>query len=340
MFCEFPVLWYTGEMMERCVALPKKTSVVSQKNGLVSHSIYSSQVSPTDLPLHLLANVALAPESLPPTSIKLSPRGASSDGAISTCTTLKDLKGSLSSSSDPSTSNSPLSNSLQDVLCRLSYDVEWHDERRLLRLLQSNNLHSVPYFQHHWSQGLPVVVSNCKLDEARWRIEAISKEFVDMESNLTNKENNFCFVNCENMSSVNNLRVKRFWDGFERIGSRNKDKDGRPQILKLKEHDWPLKDQVDGGQFQDLMKAMPLPEYTSDRGDYNLVSRLPSYFQRPELGPKMYAAYGLDRNVDVGTTNLNFEVSDHFNLLVSVRIPKDDHENQVSGENEICLNWR
>lgn len=40
------------------------------------------------------------------------------------------------------------------------------------------------------------------------------------------------------------------------------------------------------------MKNIPLPEYTRRGGKLNLASRLPNYFVRPDLGPKMYNAYG------------------------------------------------
>lgn len=46
-------------------------------------------------------------------------------------------------------------------------------------------------------------------------------------------------------------------------------------------------------RFEDLMENLPLPEYTKRDGRLNLASRLPSYFVRPDLGPKMYNAYGM-----------------------------------------------
>jgi lysine-specific demethylase 3 len=44
--------------------------------------------------------------------------------------------------------------------------------------------------------------------------------------------------------------------------------------------------------FDDLMQALPLPEYTHRHGKLNLASRLPDFLVRPDLGPKMYNAYG------------------------------------------------
>lgn len=40
------------------------------------------------------------------------------------------------------------------------------------------------------------------------------------------------------------------------------------------------------------MENLPLPEYTKRDGRLNLASRLPNFFVRPDLGPKMYNAYG------------------------------------------------
>lgn len=40
------------------------------------------------------------------------------------------------------------------------------------------------------------------------------------------------------------------------------------------------------------MDNLPLPEYTKRDGRLNLAARLPNFFVRPDLGPKMYNAYG------------------------------------------------
>ena len=64
-------------------------------------------------------------------------------------------------------------------------------------------------------------------------------------------------------------------------------------ILKLK--DWPTAEDFADllpTRYQDLMKALPMPEYTHRTGMLNLASRLPDFFVRPDLGPKMYSAYG------------------------------------------------
>lgn len=74
-------------------------------------------------------------------------------------------------------------------------------------------------------------------------------------------------------------------------------------------------------------------DYTHRDGKLNLAARLPECFVRPDLGPKIYSAYG---NVGVrdrrrkqlmSTTNLHLDVSDAVNILVFVSIlPKMSDE--------------
>ncbi|XP_023254260.1 lysine-specific demethylase 3A-like [Seriola lalandi dorsalis] len=98
-------------------------------------------------------------------------------------------------------------------------------------------------------------------------------------------------------------------------------------VLKLK--DWPpgedFRDMMPT-RFDDLMDNLPLPEYTKRDGRLNLAARLPNFFVRPDLGPKMYNAYGLISTEDrkVGTTNLHLDVSDAVNVMVYVGIPQGD----------------
>lgn len=41
------------------------------------------------------------------------------------------------------------------------------------------------------------------------------------------------------------------------------------------------------------MRALPVPEYTGPDGALNLASRLPSFFIRPDLGPRLCCAHGI-----------------------------------------------
>lgn len=118
--------------------------------------------------------------------------------------------------------------------------------------------------------------------------------------------------------------MKKFWEGFEHTGKRLKDDKGDPMLLKLK--DWPPGEdfaELLPSRFADLMKCLPLQEYTHRTGRLNLASRLPDCFVRPDLGPKMYTAYGSALYPGHGTTNLHLDVSDAVNVMVHVSGAKD-----------------
>lgn len=80
------------------------------------------------------------------------------------------------------------------------------------------------------------------------------------------------------------------------------------------------------------MKALPLAEYTHRNGRLNLAGRLPECFVRPDLGPKMYNAYGSALLCSKGTTNLHLDVSDAANVMVYVGLPKEaNSEEHIKG---------
>ena len=88
-------------------------------------------------------------------------------------------------------------------------------------------------------------------------------------------------------------------------------------------------------RFTDLMGVLPLAEYTHRNGRLNLATRLPECFVRPDLGPKMYTAYGSAAHANKGTTNLHLDISDAVNVMVYVGIPKDiDSDEYIKG---MCL---
>uniref|UniRef100_A0A8D0CJY7 Lysine-specific demethylase n=1 Tax=Scleropages formosus TaxID=113540 RepID=A0A8D0CJY7_SCLFO len=203
----------------------------------------------------------------------------------------------------------------------------WLCDGRLLCLQDPSNSNNWKIFRECWKQGQPVLVSGVhkKLNNCLWRPEAFSKEFGDQDVDL---------VNCRNCAIISDVKVRDFWDGFQVISKRLHGTDGQPMVLKLK--DWPpgedFRDMMPS-RFDDLMENLPLPEYTKRDGRLNLASRLPNFFVRPDLGPKMYNAYGLISTEDrkVGTTNLHLDVSDAVNVMVYVGIPHgaDNHEEEV-----------
>lgn len=97
-------------------------------------------------------------------------------------------------------------------------------------------------------------------------------------------------------------------------------------VLTAVSQDWPPGDDFSDllpTRFADLMEALPLKEYTKRSGRLNLAGRLPECFVRPDLGPKMYNAYGSALLCSKGTTNLHLDVSDATNVMVYVGLPKE-----------------
>uniref|UniRef100_A0A8D2ZS68 Lysine-specific demethylase n=1 Tax=Scophthalmus maximus TaxID=52904 RepID=A0A8D2ZS68_SCOMX len=211
----------------------------------------------------------------------------------------------------------------------------WLCDGRLLCLQDPSNSNNWKIFRECWKQGQPVLVSGIhkRLKANLWRPEAFSEEFGDQDVDL---------VNCRNCAIISDVKVRDFWDGFQVIAKRLQDNDGQPMVLKLK--DWPpgedFRDMM-RTRFDDLMDNLPLPEYTKRDGRLNLAARLPNFFVRPDLGPKMYNAYGLISSEDrkVGTTNLHLDVSDAVNVMVYVGIPQgdgdQDQEGDLSGYKEV-----
>ncbi|MEQ2200598.1 hypothetical protein XENOCAPTIV_000529 [Xenoophorus captivus] len=66
------------------------------------------------------------------------------------------------------------------------------------------------------------------------------------------------------------------------------------RLLWLKDH----RNQNNWKLYDDLMKNLPLPEYSDPEGSFNLASHLPSFFVRPDLGPRLCCAYGVLKRLE------------------------------------------
>ena len=186
----------------------------------------------------------------------------------------------------------------------------------------NQNLHegNLKLFQEQWRRGQPVIVANVSnnLDINLWHPNAFNAQFGALKHDI---------VNCKTHKLIPQVPLKWFWEGFESLNSRMLDKQGMPMLLKLK--DWPPEDdfaQYFPNRFADLMKWLPLGDYTKREGRYNLASYIPEFFVRPDLGPKMYIAYGSPIYPEYGSTNLHIDMSDAVNLIVYVGIPQDGNK--------------
>ena len=202
----------------------------------------------------------------------------------------------------------------------------WVCDGRLLIL--EDNLHqdNIKIFKDQWRRGQPIMVANVsnKLDMNLWSPDAFNKEFGDLKHDI---------INCKTHKKIPQVPMKWFWDGFENLKDRLLDNQGMPMLLKLK--DWPTEDdfaQYFPKRFADLMSHLPLSDYTSRQGRYNLASFMPDFFLQPDLGPKMYIAYGSPLYPEYGSTNLHMDMSDAVNLMVYVGIPQDGNNDETVRE--------
>ncbi len=161
------------------------------------------------------------------------------------------------------------------------------------------------------------------MNQSLWHPDSFSRDFGDVKNDL---------VNCRNGDILSKQAMRKFWDGFENLQNRMKDKNGELMLLKLK--DWPPDEEFSEllpTRYRDLMNSLPLPEYTNRNGVLNLASRLPDCFVRPDLGPKMYSAYGSTLYPDKGTTNLHIDISDAVNIMIFIGISKENNKSDKDG---------
>lgn len=179
---------------------------------------------------------------------------------------------------------------------------------------------SYKIFQHQFQRGKPVVVANVtnKMRKFIWSPEYFLMRFGKKKHSL---------VNCQNDTKIHRVRMQHFWEGFQSIEKRLPENCEKKMVLKLK--DWPTSNDfadVMKDHFIDLMKSVPFASYTTRHGKYNLAKYLHSHFCSPDLGPKMYSAYGQELSpAKQGSTNLHLDVSDAINVLAYVSRPKDYH---------------
>lgn len=173
-------------------------------------------------------------------------------------------------------------------------------------------------FKHQWQRGKPVIVANVteKMRKFIWSPEYFLMRFGNKKHSL---------VDCKNDNTIHRVKMKYFYEGFGSIKKRLPEECEKKMVLKLK--DWPTSSDfadVMKEHFIDLMKAVPFADYTTRHGKYNLTKYLHSFFSAPDLGPKMYSAYGQElMPVKAGSTNLHLDVSDAINVLVHVSQPND-----------------
>lgn len=173
-------------------------------------------------------------------------------------------------------------------------------------LVKSQRNLSLHEFQTYWQTGKPALIQDT-LD--RSRIAWTPDFFCSMYGKQT-----IDAIDCRNME-VTPMTISNFFKGYVS----RKRTDNTIPLLKVK--DWPPGSDFQTEcpeMYQDFMAMLPAPEYCTANGAFNLSNRLPSFFIKPDLGPKMFIAYGLDPLDDtchVGTTNLHCDMTDAVNVM-------------------------
>jgi len=204
---------------------------------------------------------------------------------------------------------------------------KWLCDGRLLMLENPKHENNITMFQEQWIRGQPVIVCNSdkSINKHLWHPQAFLKDYGHLRHDL---------VNCLTGKTIPKAKMEDFWSGFQHIKNRLKDKDtDTPMLLKLK--DWPPSEDLANympRRFNDIINTYPLHEYTHREGVFNLAGYLPDYCLKPELGPKMYIAYGSALYSNKGSTNLHIDMSDAVNYLVYVGFPTDGNAEENAKE--------
>ncbi|KAI0055725.1 hypothetical protein BV25DRAFT_1815200, partial [Artomyces pyxidatus] len=156
-------------------------------------------------------------------------------------------------------------------------------------------------FRARWIQGVPIVVEGL-LDHlmGRWKPQDLILRYGDTKITLVNVVTN----------ATKASTVRDFFDGFGRHHELD-------QIWKLK--DWPPTELFQakfGPLYAAFQRAIPFPDLVRLDGVLNLRSHFPDNGVVPDLGPKMYNAYGPGNGGRlVCSTRLHMDMTDACNMM-------------------------
>ncbi|KAI8841032.1 hypothetical protein BJ741DRAFT_595089 [Chytriomyces cf. hyalinus JEL632] len=116
----------------------------------------------------------------------------------------------------------------------------------------------------------------------------------------------------------------------------------RKSILKLP--DWPSHSEFEQKfpeHYADFKNAVPFPAYSSFTGALNLAARLPQNHLPPDLGPKMYNAFGSsDAGVKAyGTTPIHLDMADAVNVMMFASTVNADPNQPASNSDRPAAVW-
>ncbi|KAI0059793.1 hypothetical protein BV25DRAFT_1808342, partial [Artomyces pyxidatus] len=154
-----------------------------------------------------------------------------------------------------------------------------------------------------WARGIPVVISHVNRQfQGTWTPAYFSDNFGSNPVKLTD---------CETEEEVN-ATVAEFFDSFGSYHA-NPHHPGK---------DWPPNADFEAifPELHDAFKfGVPVQDYTRPDGVCNLISHFPMSSVKPDIGPKLYNAYGTEQ-IDArhGSTRLHLDVTGAINIALSV----------------------
>ena len=188
----------------------------------------------------------------------------------------------------------------------------WLCDGTLLRLSDPKNPLNLGLFNLVWKRSQPVIIAGIgdNLDKKIWSVDTLSGL----------PDHYYDPATPETSAISHGQSIKKFLEGFDAISKRPTADNGDPLTLKFREN-WPSQEdhfvELLPTQFKDLMKCLPLPDYTTREGRLNLASRLPECFVRLDLGPRLWGGYSK------ATFNLQYNVADAVHVMVARGEAKD-----------------
>ena len=183
----------------------------------------------------------------------------------------------------------------------------WLCNGHVLRLdAPEDAIGNLAIFKFAWRHSQPVVMGGVGgwLEAPLWRPPTFA-ELPDHGLDPANPE--------ATSAVTNGQTLKKFFDGFDEVKRRPLGDNGEPLCLKLRDN-WPAQEdhflELLPDQVKDILKNLPLPEYTDRDGILNLAARLPDSFVRLDLGPRLWGGYVKS------TYPMQYNVSDSFHLCV------------------------
>ncbi|KAI9009988.1 hypothetical protein CLU79DRAFT_483085 [Phycomyces nitens] len=169
---------------------------------------------------------------------------------------------------------------------------------------------TIDAFQKEWRRGKPVVVHDVRTNsDVSWSpsyfISNYNTEMIEV-------------IDCAT-GEVDQSTVKNYFTGFMNHTKRPgyTPSTGESKTLKIK--DWPPTENFSDHSprlYKDFMDMLPVKEYCTADGYFNISNRLPNEYIPSDLGPKMFIAYGSAKGEKgVGTTNLHCDMADAVNVM-------------------------